>query len=145
MTTCFLGVSCGDSNIVVRDDFIPWRLLKKEDACRFGQLSLERQSDESYVFDAHNDDYALGALIAAASLRKYSKKDIVVMLSGSATDRLVPYFNRINVRHVFVTTSSIPNSKLDRYAYSMIKLCAYNLTSYKRIIFVDSDTFFMIN
>lgn len=140
------SLSCGSSprfvNGHTEEEFKAWHLERKEDACKFSGLSLSQNTREAYVFDAHNDDYALGALVASASLRKYSQKDIVVMLSGHVSQKYIPYFDSIGVRHVFIETTSLPNSKLQRYAYSMIKLCSYSLTNYDRVLFVDSDTFF---
>jgi len=103
--------------------------------------SVQQHNKNCYVYCAHNNLYCIGAIVSAISIRKHNKKnDIFILLNENVGDDLKSVINNLNIRFKIIKNEDIKKVTSSYYTYSLLKLHAYNLLEYEKVIFLDSDT-----
>merc|ERR1719323_1099218 len=114
--------------------------------------SAGQVSDQAFVTLATNDNYALGALVLAHSLRRVStSRQIAVMITSevSATIRheLSAVFDLVTDVNVLDSRDQVNLALLTRpdLGITFTKLHCWRLTQYNKCVFLDADTLVLQN
>jgi len=107
---------------------------------------------EAWVTLVTNDNYALGALTLAASLRRVkSKKKMVIMITSTVSKNFKTILEEVFDEVILVDTmdsGDIPNlTLLDRpeLGITFTKIWCWTLTQYTKCVFLDADTLVIQN
>ena len=103
-----------------------------------------------YVTLLSTDDYILGTLCLAKSLRKvHSRYDLLVLCSQQISDLTIHILQEEHLDFLRLDSSLNANvnkeSKFHRWNYTFDKLNIYNLVQYNKIVFLDSDMYVLRN
>ena len=108
--------------------------------------------DENYKYVTllSTDDYILGTLCLAQSLRKVrSKYSLLVLCSQNISERVISVLNQEKLDYsILKDTLNIDantNPEYKRWNYTFDKLAVFNLTQYSKIISLDSDMYVVKN
>jgi len=109
-------------------------------------------ASEAFVTLATNDQYALGAMVWAASLRQVAtQKQIVILItkgvSESIRNALSEFADLIQVVDVFESadTAILQLLKRPELSVTLTKIHCWNLTQFKKCVFMDADTLVVQN
>lgn len=109
-------------------------------------------ASEAFVTLATNDQYALGALVWAASLRQVgTKKQVCILITKGVSDSirnvLPQFFDLIQLVDVFESTDTAILQILKRpeLSVTLTKLHCWKLTQFSKCVFMDADTLVVKN
>ncbi|KAI3648146.1 hypothetical protein MP228_005392 [Amoeboaphelidium protococcarum] len=107
---------------------------------------------EAFVTLVTTEDYVIGALVLAQSLRAVgTTRQLVAMITGNISagsqEELKAVFNQV------ITVDSLKSSSLDNLkvlgrpelAYTYTKLHIWNLVNFDKVVFMDADTLVLKN
>lgn len=110
-----------------------------------------------YITTLSSLDYLSGVLVLAESLKSVkSIYDLVVVLIGIEEDKgkIVEVLNKNNIKHIeFEDSFEIPDEVIqtnirfgkERWNNTFQKLFMFNMTEYKKMVYIDSDMLVMKN
>lgn len=103
-----------------------------------------------YVTLLSTDDYILGTLCLAQSLRRVkSKYKLLVLCSQNISERVISVLNQEKLDYSILKDSlnidANTNPDYKRWNYTFDKLAVFNLTQYSKIISLDSDMYVVKN
>lgn len=108
--------------------------------------------DENYKYVTllSTDDYVIGTLCLAQSLRKVrSKYSLLVLCSQSISERTINILKQEKLDYILLKDSlnidANTNPDYKRWNYTFDKLAVFNLTQYSKIISLDSDMYVIKN
>lgn len=104
----------------------------------------------TYVTLLSTDDYVIGSLCLAASLKKVKTKyPLLVLCSKNVSEETVDLLKRRGIRCKVLTHNvsigEINTGVFERWNYTFDKLQVFDLIEYKKVVFLDSDMYVVKN
>lgn len=111
---------------------------------------MNRDGKYTYVTLLGTDDYVIGTLCLATSLKRVaSKYPLLVLCSRGVSDSTVDLLKQKGIEcrilNQSVTVENVNTGKFERWNYTFDKLQAFSLTEYEKVLFLDSDMFVVKN
>lgn len=105
-------------------------------------LSRSQQSTQAYATLLYGDEFALGVRVLGKSIRDTgTTRDMVALVSQGVSDRAIYLLKADGWIIERIELLANPNSKRPKRFWGVYtKLKIFNMTNYKRVVYLDADT-----
>ena len=100
---------------------------------------------EAYILILTTQDYLTGLKVTYRSLRRFSDKEVVVLVNKGISENIREELSKSGMRVICVGDIQIPGGifsekmQADRWRHTLFKLRVFGRTEYDKLIYLDSD------